>query len=269
MYHHRRCGGPFSSGAVTAPTATAQSIGPRRERSQSVGAALLASPWIALAYRAGQRIQPLVQGMRIGTQQAAVNFGQAALEICEPDLAFGASLRAPAHRVGVGLGDDFVDVSGQPAARHRWPAHHGEGQLPVDGREHIAVGDQIGAIDDRGECPLVDVTGFEDFSQLRQSLAHRAGIAQLARRQALAYPQRRGHLRAHRRLGVDGPVLGVRAARQPVTEQLTDGRQSRGSRTILRAPRRTDPIQQRGRFRRAAGVTPLEQLIKTGDHLRR
>jgi hypothetical protein len=112
MYHHRRCGGPFSSGAITETAATAQSIGPGRERSQSVSSALLASSWIALAYRAGQRIEPLVQGMRIGAQQAAVNFRQAAPKICEPDLAFGASFCAAAYCIGVGLGDDFVDVSG-------------------------------------------------------------------------------------------------------------------------------------------------------------
>ncbi len=269
MYHHRRCGGPLSSGAVTAPTATAQSIGPRRERSQRISAALLARAWIALAHRAGQRSEPLVQGMRIGTQQAAVNFGQTAAEVGEPDLAFSASLCALAHRVDVSFGDDLVNVSGQPAAGHRWPADHGKGQLPIDRREHVAIGDQIGAIDDRGKRPLVDVTRLEHFGQLRQPFAHRAGIAQLARRQALAYPQSRGHLGAHRRLGVDGPVLGVRAARQSVTEQLTDRRQRRRSRPILRAPRRTDPIQQGSRFRRAAGVTPLEQLIKTSDHLRR
>ena len=106
MYHHRRCGGPLSRGAVTAPTATAQSIGPRCERTQSISTALLASAWIVLAHRARQRSEPLVQGMRIGTQQAAVNFGQATLKIREPDLAFGASLRAPAHRVGqLAVGD--------------------------------------------------------------------------------------------------------------------------------------------------------------------
>ena len=137
MYHHRRGGGPLSSGAVTASAATAQSIGARRERSQRVSAALLASAWIVLAHRAGQRSEPLVQGMRIGAQQAAVNFRQATFKIGEPDLAFDASLRAPADRIGVGLGNDLVNLSGQPAASHRWPAHHGEGQLTIDGRKQI------------------------------------------------------------------------------------------------------------------------------------
>ena len=77
--HHRCCGGPFSSGAVAESAATAQPIGARRERSQPVSAALLARAWIVLAHRAGQRSEPLVQGMRIGAQQAAVNFRQAAL----------------------------------------------------------------------------------------------------------------------------------------------------------------------------------------------
>ena len=78
MYHHRRCGGPLSSDAVTESAATAQSIGARRERGQRVGTALLARSWIVLAYRAGQRSEPLVQGMCIGGQHAAVNFRQAA-----------------------------------------------------------------------------------------------------------------------------------------------------------------------------------------------
>ena len=115
MDHHRRGGGPFSSAAVTESAATAQSVGARRERSQRVGTALLASAWIVLAHRAGQRSEPLVQGMRIGAQQAAVNFRQATLEIGEPDLAFDASLRAAADRIGVGLGDDLATV--RPAGR--------------------------------------------------------------------------------------------------------------------------------------------------------
>jgi hypothetical protein len=121
MYHHRRCSGPLSGSAVIASAAAAQSIGTRRERTKSVSTALHASAWIVLAHRAGQRIEPLVQGMRVGAQQAAVNFRQAALEIREPDLAFGASLRAAADRIGVGLGNDLVNVSGQPASGHRWP----------------------------------------------------------------------------------------------------------------------------------------------------
>ena len=109
--------------------------------------------------------------MCIGGQHAAVNFRQPLAEIGEPDLAFGAFFCALAHRVDVKVGHDLVNASGQPAAGHRWPADHGKGQLTIDDRKQISVSDQIGAIDDRGKRPLVDVTRLEHFGQLRQSFA--------------------------------------------------------------------------------------------------
>ena len=90
-----------------------------------------------------------------------MDLGQPVADVGEPHFTIGTSLIAPPHRITVGLGDNFVDVSGQPPAGHRRPAHRGQGQLTIDGREHLAVGDQIRAVDDRREGPLVDAPALK------------------------------------------------------------------------------------------------------------
>ena len=72
--HHRCCGGTLSGGTVTASALTAQAIGSHRKRAQRVGAALLATTRIVFTHGGGQRREPLVHRVRLGAQQAAVDF---------------------------------------------------------------------------------------------------------------------------------------------------------------------------------------------------
>ena len=198
-----------------------------------------------------------------------MDLGNTAGQIGEPHLALGQAFVAPSHRIGVGGGHDFVDLTGQPGPRHGWPTRHRDGQLGVHRRQHVRVGDQIGAIHDGCEHPKVNVAIGKYLADFGQALAHGPGIAQPASGEGLADPQRRGHLGGHRLLGVHRPVLGVRAAREPVAEQLPDRGQLCGCRPVLRPRRRADPIQQRRRYRCGRGMTTLKQVIKPGNRLRR
>jgi hypothetical protein len=97
-----------------------------------------------------------------------VDLRNAAFEILDPNLPVSLALLAPPHRIRVGLIHYLVDLSGQSALRHRRPARYFDGQLSIHRRQHLVVGDQIGAIHDRLKQSIVDVTGFEDFGHLRQ-----------------------------------------------------------------------------------------------------
>ena len=229
MNDHRRRG-PSAGRTIGPPAATPQPVRPGRQRPQRISAALLTAAGIVLAHGGRQRLQPLIQRMGIGGEQAAADLRDALAVIGEPDLAVTLALLAPPHRVRVELGHDLVDLPRQPAAAHRRPPRHLDRQLGVHRRQHLLVGDQIRAIHNRREQPKVDVAGQKHLGNLRQPLKHRAGIPHPARGQSLTDPQRRGHLGGHRLHGVDRPVLGLRAAREPIPEQPPNGVQLRGRR---------------------------------------
>lgn len=135
-----------------------------------------------LTDRGRQRIQSLLESMRVRGEQAAMDLRDAAFEIPDPDLPLGLALLVPPHRIRVGLTHDPVDLPGQPALGHRRPARHFDGQLYIHRRQHFAVGDQIGAIHDRLKRPINASRNLKivtRYCQLQDVLA--AALDQLAR----------------------------------------------------------------------------------------
>lgn len=91
--------------------------------------------------------------MRIGGEQTAVDLRDAAFHIDDPDV---------------------------PVAWRSLRRRTASASLCVHQRQHLAVGDQISAIDDRLKRPIIDLAGSEDFGHLWQPLAHGSGIPQPA-----------------------------------------------------------------------------------------
>ncbi|GFP51538.1 hypothetical protein LAUMK7_05661 [Mycobacterium kansasii] len=206
--HHRRCGGPRAGRTLAMPATTTQPIGPGGQRPQSVSAALVPAARVPRTYRVGEGIESLLQRMSVRGQQAPADQRDAALDLVDADLAIALLLRAPPQRIGVGVRNDLVDLRAQPAPTHRRPARQFDEQFAIHGGKHRRILDQIGAVGQCLKSQIVDLAGFEHLGHLREPLAHDAGIAQPAGRQALADPQRRSHFGGHRLHGVHRPILG-------------------------------------------------------------
>ena len=174
---------------------------------------------------ARQRVQPRVEGVGIGAKQAALDAG--------PCLAHRCRRSTPPDRCGAPGG------AGAPRRHPRaatilstWAPNRpcvSDGQRATLAAncastvsEHVGVIDQIGAINDGGEHPIIDVPGGKHLPHLGQPLTQRPRVAQPASGQPLRDPQVGAHLRRHRRHRVDRPILGVRTPRQPIGEQLPD-----------------------------------------------
>ncbi|CKS61363.1 Uncharacterised protein [Mycobacterium tuberculosis] len=84
------------------------------------------------------------------------------------------------------------DLSRRPAAPgHRRPAPHPQRQLGIHPRQHLRVGDQIGAIHQRLKHVVVDFPGSKHLPDLRQPLPHRPAMVQVTAGPAMS-SRRRG-----------------------------------------------------------------------------
>ncbi len=266
--HHRRGRRPLPGRAVSSPTATAQPIGPARQRPQRVRAALLTAARIVLTHGARQRAQPRIEGVGINGEQAATDLAHTVLAFPDPELALGLILLAPPHRIGIDTRHDLIDLPSQPGLGHRGPTRHIGRHRRIHRRQHLGVNDQVGAIHNRGKHQIADITGAKHLSRLRQPLTHRPRIPQPAGRQTLTDPQRRRHLGGHRRHGVHHPLLAAPATRPPIGEQLPQSHQLRRSGPVFGPSRRADPIDERRRHPRGPRSMAFKQLIKMSDRLR-
>ena len=178
----------------------------------------------------------------------------------------------PAHRNGIGIGHDLIDRRGQSAARQRRTPRQPHRQCRIHPRQHLGIGDQLGAKHDRLKRPVVDLAGLKHPAHLRQPVTHRHRIAQVAMPHRHAAMQPGRHLRGRRVPRVSTPLRLLTRITAAHHQQLPDRHQPLRGRLRLPPRRLTHPIQQCSRLRRGPrSVRVLEHvatLAGAADKLR-
>ncbi|CAM3006322.1 hypothetical protein MYSI104531_12950 [Mycobacterium simiae] len=160
-----------ASRALGAPTPAPQPIRPGRERAQRIRPALLAGARILRTDGGRHRVQARIQRGSIRTEHHALDAGQAVAHLTDPHLPARRAVTASTHRIRVGPGHHLVHLRRQPGGGQRGPARHRGRQLCVHDRQHVGVGEQVGAIHQRLHHPKVDVPGSEYLRHAWQPLA--------------------------------------------------------------------------------------------------
>ncbi len=145
-----------------------ESISSHGQRTHRVGATLIAITWIVGAHSGREGVESGVDGVGIGGEQPPEDLGETVSVAPDRQFPIAAALTTTPHRVTIGASDHLVDVSTDAALRNTAPASDFRGQRCINGRQHIGVGNQIGAIDDRLERPVVDVAGQQHVAHPRQ-----------------------------------------------------------------------------------------------------
>ena len=257
----RGCGsGWCGDRAGGAPAAAAEPVGSGCQGAEGVGAALRQRPRVVVAHRGGQRVESFVEKVGVGGEESSGEVGGTVGGLPDGDVAIAGAFAFPAHRLGVALGDDAVDLAGQAPAGHRRPPCSAFGDAAIHLGHHVLIGDQRGAVDDGLENVHVDRTVGEHLADGGQSL-HGLRVVHIAAGFAEADAQYGGHLRAHDRPGVDGPVRGLAAFGAPHLEQFPDRRQPPGGRAVLVAGGRGDLPQRGPRLGRVGGFEVGAQSV--------
>jgi hypothetical protein len=122
-------------------------------------------------------------------------------------MAVEAALFGHADRLGIDIVHHPVDLLGDPIPGAGAPAGCRGGQLFVEDSQHVGVGDQGRARDDRGEMSVLHVPGQEHLGQPRQPLDQCLSVRHLGGGALASDPQLGSHLDGDHLPVIDHPVL--------------------------------------------------------------
>lgn len=133
-----------------------------------VGATLVDRARVIRAHGARQCIQPLIEDRTLRGIDAAVNLDHAVTDRFDSDPATTTRLPRPTHRIGVDVDDHPIHQLGDPLIGQRIPRRCRLGQLRIDDRHDVDIGDQGGAVQDDPQDAKIHGPGGEDAGEGRQ-----------------------------------------------------------------------------------------------------
>ncbi len=159
--------------------------------------------------------QPSVDRVGVGGVQPPEDLGQSVGVAPDRHFPVAAALATPPHCIEVGAGHDSVDITTQPTLGDSRPPSHLYRQRRIDGGQHVGVGDQIGAVDNRLKRPVIDIAGHQQRTHTRQPQPHCPRVVQITVRHPAGDAQRGGNLVSDRVMGVGAPGLALTKMPQP------------------------------------------------------